>query len=66
MRQMNLKTKRPDRAEAPERASELAAADTWFREQVLASIHDPRPSISDGEVRAHFAARRAALQQDAA
>ncbi len=58
-------TRRPDRAEALKRAHEAAAYDTWFREQVQASIDDPRPSFSDEEARAMFAKRRAALRQRA-
>jgi hypothetical protein len=58
-------TRRPDRAEALKRAHEAAAHDAWFREQVRASIDDPRPSVPDDEARAHFAARRAALRQRA-
>lgn len=55
--------RRPDRTEALKRAHEAAAYDTWFREQVQASIDDPRPSLSDEEVRARFASRKTALQQ---
>jgi hypothetical protein len=55
--------RRPDRAEALKRTHEAAAYDAWFREQVQASIDDPRPSVSDEEALAHFAARRAALRQ---
>ena len=54
---------RPDRSEALKRAHEAAAYDTWFREQVQASIDDPRPSIPDAEVKAHFAAKREALRK---
>ncbi|HEY8710612.1 MAG TPA: hypothetical protein VIM34_21750 [Burkholderiaceae bacterium] len=43
------------------RAHQAAAYDAWFREQVQASIGDPRPSVDDDEVRRQFAARRAAL-----
>ncbi|WP_407830903.1 antitoxin PaaA2 family protein [Verminephrobacter eiseniae] len=45
------------------RAHEAAAYDAWFREQVQASIDDPRPSMSDEEVRAMSAKRKAALRQ---
>lgn len=55
-------TRRPDRAEALKRAHEAAAYDTWFREQVQASIDDPRPSVPDEEARAKFAARKAELR----
>lgn len=54
--------RRPDRAEALKRAHEAAAYDTWFREQVQASVGDPRASVSDEEARAQFAARKAALR----
>ena len=42
-------------------AREAAAYDTWFREQVHASIDDPRPSLSDDQARAQMAARQQAL-----
>jgi hypothetical protein len=58
-------TRRPDRAEALKRAHEAAAYDSWFREQVQASIDDPRQSLSDDEARARFATRKAALRQAA-
>ena len=57
--------RRPDRSEALKRAHEAAAYDAWFRGQVQAGIDDPRPSVSDDEARAHFAAKRAALRQRA-
>ncbi len=57
--------RRPDRAEALKRAHEAAAYDAWFREQVQASIDDPRPSVPDNEARARFATRKAALRQTA-
>lgn len=43
------------------RAHEAAAYDTWLREQVQASIDDPRPSVSDDLARARMATRRQAL-----
>lgn len=43
-----------------------AAYDTWFREQVQASIDDQRPSIDDEQARKRFAAKRAALAKRAA
>jgi hypothetical protein len=60
----------PDRrsvtaSERMKRAHEAAAYDTWFREQVQASIDDPRPSLGDDEARAHMAARRQALLKKA-
>ncbi len=54
---------RPDRSDALKRAHEAAAYDNWFRAQVQASLDDPRPSIPDTEVKAHFAARRDALRK---
>lgn len=55
--------RRPDRAEALKRTHEAAAYDTWFREQVQASIDDPRPSIPHEVVEAKFAAKREALRK---
>ena len=52
-------------SERMKRAHQAAAYDTWFREQVQASIDDPRPSIGDDEARQRFAATRAALTQRA-
>lgn len=43
------------------RAHQAAAHDTWFREQVQASIDDPRPSADDAVAKKQFAAKRAAL-----
>lgn len=54
---------RLDAAERMKRAHEAAAHDAWFREQVQASIDDPRPSIPDDEARARFASRKAVLRQ---
>lgn len=48
------------------RAHQAAAYDSWFREQVQASIDDPRPSIDDEQARKRFAAKRAALTKRAA
>ena len=53
---------RPDRSEALKHAHEAAAYDKWFRGQIQASIDDPAPSIADAEVKARFAAKRAALR----
>jgi len=59
-----IKTRtRPDRAVALKRAHEAAAYDVWFREQVQASIDDPRPSIPHETVQAEFAKRRQALRK---
>lgn len=57
------KPSRPDRAEALKRAHEAAAYDAWFREQVQASIDDPRPDIPHDAVEAKFAAKREALRK---
>jgi hypothetical protein len=47
------------------RAHEAAAYDTWFRDQVQASIDDARPSLSDEQARSQMAARRQALLKKA-
>jgi hypothetical protein len=47
------------------RAHQAAAYDTWFREQVQASIDDQRPSVDDELARKRFAAKRAALAKRA-
>ena len=54
---------RPDRSEALKRAHEAAAYDTWFRDQVQASIDDPRPGITHEVVEAKLAAKRDALRK---
>jgi hypothetical protein len=56
---------RPDRAAALRRAHEAASHDEWVREQVQASIDDPRPSVDDEEARRIFASRRESLRQRA-
>lgn len=43
------------------RAHQAAAYDTWFREQVQASIEDPRASVEDAVAKKEFAAKRTAL-----
>ena len=43
------------------RAHEAAAYETWFREQVQASIDDRRTSVSADEARTQMVARRTAL-----
>ena len=48
-------------SERMKRAHQAAAHDTWFREQVQASIDNPRPSVDDEAVKKEFAAKRAAL-----
>lgn len=35
------------------------AHDAWFRTKVLEALNDTRPDVSDDEVEAHFAGRRA-------
>jgi hypothetical protein len=47
------------------RAHEAAAYDAWFREQVQASIDDPRPTVDGDEARTRMAARRQALLEKA-
>ena len=47
-------------------AHQAVAYDSWVREQVQASIDDPRPSLDDDEVHRRFAAKRAALAPPAA
>ncbi|HCP77361.1 MAG: hypothetical protein CML16_02265 [Pusillimonas sp.] len=46
--------KRPDRAEALKKAHEAAAYEKWFRDQVQASIDDPRPSLTNEEANEHM------------
>ena len=53
-------------SERMKHAHKAAAYDTWFRQQVQASIDDPRPSVDDAQVREQFAAKRAALAKRAA
>ena len=53
-------------SERMKHAHKAAAYDTWFREQVQASIDDPRPSVDDDEVRKQFVAKRAAVGKRAA
>jgi DNA-damage-inducible protein J len=38
------------------------AHDAWFRTKVLEALNDTRPDLSDDEVEAHFAKRRAAAR----
>lgn len=38
------------------------AHDVWFRNKVLEALNDTRPDVSDDEVEAHFAERRAAAR----
>ncbi|MGL6109552.1 MAG: hypothetical protein ACRC2B_05565 [Rubrivivax sp.] len=48
-------------SERMKRAHQAAAHDTWFREQVQASIDDPRPSVDGAVAKKKFASKRAAL-----
>jgi hypothetical protein len=52
-------------SERMKRAHQAAAHDTWFREQVQASIDDPRASVDDAVAKKEFAAKRAALTKGA-
>ncbi|MGG5218339.1 MULTISPECIES: type II toxin-antitoxin system RelB family antitoxin [Rahnella] len=60
---------RPDRSAALKRAHEAAAMDEatydlWFRKRVQESLDDPRPVIPHEQVKAEFAARKAALLKE--
>jgi len=52
-------------AERMKRAHQAAAYDTWFREQVQASIDDPRSSVDEDVAKKEFATKRAALAKRA-
>lgn len=52
-------------SERMKRAHLAAAHDTWFRQQVQASIDDPRASVDDALAKKEFAAKRAALAKRA-
>lgn len=52
-------------SERMKRAHQAAAYDTRFREQVQASIDDPRASVDDAVAKKEFAAKRAALAKRA-
>lgn len=58
-----LRPARPDASKRMQSINERASYDTWFREQVQASMDDPRPSVSDEESRARFSERKAALMK---
>lgn len=58
-------SKRPDASERLRRAHEAAAYDEWFRDQIEASRNDTRPWISNDDMKAEFAQRRAALRAKA-
>ncbi|HGA2318368.1 TPA: hypothetical protein ACIRVE_002944 [Pseudomonas putida] len=53
---------RPDRALALKRAHEAAAYESWFAEQVEASLEDVSPVIEDDDAERQFAAYRANLK----
>ena len=53
----------PDPAEALKISHEADAHDKWFREQVQASIDDPRPSVAHEQVKAKFATKAKMLRQ---
>ncbi|MFD1556108.1 type II toxin-antitoxin system RelB/DinJ family antitoxin [Paraburkholderia silviterrae] len=41
------------------------AYDDWFKAKVQEALDDPRPRVSNEDVKAHFAARREALRKRA-
>lgn len=59
---LKLTRTRPDSAETMKKAHEAAAYDKWFRSKVQEALDDPRPSISNEEVKAIFAKQRAELK----
>ena len=52
-------------SERMKRAHAAAAHDSWFREQVQASIDDPRASVPHDQAKKQFAVKRAALAKRA-
>lgn len=52
-------------SERMKRAHQAAAHDSWFREQVQASIDDPPARVDDAVAKKDFAAKRAALAKRA-
>ncbi|CAJ6802058.1 hypothetical protein AQ708_29010 [Burkholderia pseudomallei] len=54
---------RVDAAERMRHAHEAAAYDRWLREQVQASLDDPRPSIPHEQVQQEMAVKKAALRK---
>lgn len=54
---------RPDAAARLRHAHEAAAYETWLRNQVQASVDDPRPSLPGEEVEARFAKKREVLRR---
>jgi len=45
----------------PDDAASREAYDSWGRAKIQEALEDPRPSLSQEEVEAHFAKRRAAV-----
>ena len=56
-----LRPARPDAQARMKSLNERASYDTWFREQVQASINDPMPGISHEDAEAAWAIERAAI-----
>ncbi|RKS21568.1 hypothetical protein BJ917_3512 [Pseudomonas sp. WPR_5_2] len=54
-----MKNNKPD----AQQLLEQAAYDAWFREQVQASLNDPRPSIPDEEAKRLMAIKRENLRK---
>ncbi|MBV6287804.1 hypothetical protein [Pseudomonas aegrilactucae] len=54
---------RPDRTQALKMAHQAAAYETWFAQQVEASLNDTAPLVEDDEARRLFAERRDALRK---
>jgi hypothetical protein len=48
------------------RAHQAAAYDAWFRQEVQASLDDPRPSLGDDQAREQMQTRRDALLRKSA
>jgi len=41
---------------------DATAYDAWFRAKVMEALADPRPAVTNDDVKARFAARRAAAE----
>jgi hypothetical protein len=54
-----MKNNKPD----TQKPLEKTAYDAWFREQVQASLDDPRPSISDEEAKRSMAIKREKIRK---
>jgi hypothetical protein len=54
-----MKNNKPD----TQQLLEQAAYDAWLREQVQASLNDPRPSIPDEEAKRLMAIKREKLRE---